>query len=75
MYSEVSFYVLLMFIESIAVYINIFFYRYTFGIVGGSIIKNVRKNLYNSILERNIGWFDKRENSPGILTNILGSDV
>jgi hypothetical protein len=75
MYSEVSFYVLLMFIESIIVYTNIFFYRYTFGIVGSNIIKNVRKNLYNSILEKNIGWFDKRENSPGILTNILGSDV
>ena len=75
MYRETSFWILLMFILALASYLNIFIYKYTFGIVGGNIIRNMRKILYNSFLEKHIGWFDNRAHSPGILTTVLASDV
>ena len=75
MYSETSFWILLMFILAVGSYINTFLYKYTFGIVSCNIIRNMRKVLYNSFLEKHICWFDDRANSPGILTTVLASDV
>lgn len=43
MYKESSFWVMLMFVVSIGSYINTFFYKYTFGIVGTNIIRSMRK--------------------------------
>ena len=31
--------------------------------------------MYKSFLEKHIGWFDDRKNTPGVLTSVLASDV
>jgi hypothetical protein len=36
---------------------------------------NMRQALYSAIVKKNIGWFDKRENAPGILTSTLASEA
>jgi ATP-binding cassette subfamily B (MDR/TAP) protein 1 len=46
-----------------------------FGVVGENLTKSVRVELYKSLIIKNIGWFDLKENSPGILTSCLASDV
>lgn len=46
-----------------------------FGIVGENITLNMRSKLYQSIIKREIGWFDDRENAPGVLTSTLASEV
>jgi len=46
-----------------------------FAVTGENITMNVRINLYKSMLRKNLGWFDKRENSTGILTGVLSRDV
>jgi ABC-type multidrug transport system fused ATPase/permease subunit len=46
-----------------------------FGIVGENITINVRQKLYYSILKKNMGFFDDRENAPGVLNSVLASDV
>jgi ATP-binding cassette subfamily B (MDR/TAP) protein 1 len=35
----------------------------------------IRKQLYGSILEKHLGWFDEKENSPGVLSATMASDV
>lgn len=40
-----------------------------------NITLNMRSNLYRAIVKKDIGWFDNRENAPGVLTNVLASEV
>ena len=46
-----------------------------FSGIGQNIIKNVRKELYSSILHKEIGWHDDSTNGSGVLTATLASDV
>ena len=43
--------------------------------VSENITGQVRQDLYESILRKDIGWHDHRENSAGIMTGTLASDV
>jgi hypothetical protein len=36
---------------------------------------NVRRSLYLSVVTKNMGWFDSRDNAPGIITSVLASDA
>ena len=46
-----------------------------FGIIGENITINIRDKLYGALIRKNIGWFDNRENAPGVLNSVLASDV
>ena len=43
--------------------------------VSENITGKVRQDLYESILRKDIGWHDHRENGSGIMTGTLSSDV
>lgn len=43
--------------------------------VSENITSSVRQDLYESIIRKDIGWHDHRENSAGIMTGTLASDV
>ena len=43
--------------------------------VSNNVVGSVRKDLYESIIRKDIGWHDDRENSAGIMTGTLASDV
>lgn len=43
--------------------------------VGETVITGVRKDLYNSVVRKQIGWHDDRMNSAGVMTATLASDV
>ena len=43
--------------------------------VSENITSSVRRDLYTSIIHKDIGWHDHRENSSGIMTGTLSSDV
>ena len=43
--------------------------------MGENITLNVRHTLYNSIVKKSIGWFDRRENAAGVLTTVLASEA
>lgn len=49
--------------------------KFSFGVIGENVTTNIRKVLYGKIIEKNQGWFDLRENAPGILTSTLASDA
>ena len=63
----------------IAAAILIFFGKALGGVmlekVSENITGKVRQDLYQSIMRKDIGWHDHRENSAGILTGTLASDV
>ena len=42
-----------------------------FGYIGENITLAMRVNLYSAIIKKHIGFFDKRDNSPGVLTTNL----
>jgi len=43
--------------------------------VSEKIVQGIRRELYQSILRKNVGWHDSRDNSSGVMTATLSSDV
>ena len=55
--------------------IGTYFQKISFGILAENVTKEIRRDLYHSILRKHIGWFDRRENNIGVLTSVMSSDV
>ena len=68
---NVNFFSLIMGIISIAIGISSYFKGIAFGKLGANVTERVRKVLYESILRKNIGWFDDRENGVSVLTSAM----
>jgi ATP-binding cassette subfamily B (MDR/TAP) protein 1 len=50
------------------------FYRVSFGIVGENVNKLARSELYDNVLRRDVGWFDDKEHSTGVICDILAEE-
>lgn len=48
--------------------IGMFIQKYLYGLLGNQVTLSMRGTLYDAILSKNIGWFDLRENSVGVLS-------
>ena len=46
-----------------------------FSRLGEKLISGVRKELYQAVIRKQIGWHDNRDNASGIVTATLASDV
>ena len=66
---------LYMFLCAVVCFITTFTQKFCFGVVGENITLNIRNQLYQSLLKKNMGWFDLRENAPGVLTSVLASEA
>lgn len=75
MVKDSHFWALMMFICAIAGCITGFSKIFGFGLVGENVTLNMRSKLYQAITKKDMGWFDTRENAPGILTSVLASEV
>ena len=49
--------------------------KLTHGLVSENVTLRARKTLYSKILTKELAWFDEKENSPGILSTTMASDV
>lgn len=49
--------------------------KYYLAHVGQNISMNMRSVVYNSIMTKQIGWHDDRDNAPGVLSNVLSKEV
>lgn len=47
---------------------------YLFSYLGENVTLKVRQLLYESILEKNIGWFDFQENQSSVLTSAMAQE-
>lgn len=71
MTSKVNFWALLMGIFAAIVAIATYIKGVSFGRLGANVTIEVRKMLYESILRKNIGWFDNRDNAVSVLTSAM----
>lgn len=72
---EITKYTFFMIGLAVANGIAIVFQKYSFGYLGNKVTQRVREVLYVNILQKNIGWFDERDNGPSVLTSILSADA
>lgn len=55
--------------------VGAFWQQYSFNRLGAGATLKVRELLYEKILQKDIGWFDQRDNAPGVLTNTMAQDT
>ena len=55
--------------------LGMFLSKYSFGTLGQNVTKEVRKLVYASILGKNIGFFDAKENGTSVLTSAMEEDA
>lgn len=55
-------------ILSVIVYVSALIQKKSFSKLGETVTYKVRTLLYADILTKNIGWFDLKDNSTGVLT-------
>lgn len=60
---------------ALSVFFSGFINKFIFGVIGENVTLNIRRSAYRKIIEKHLGWFDNRENAPGILTSSLASDA
>lgn len=48
---------------------------YFFSYLGENVTMKIRKELYESILRKNIGWHDQQDHSPAVLTSIMAEET
>jgi len=73
--NEIHKYCLYMAIVACFAGIGSFLQRYMFGSLGNKVTYKIRDLLYSKILEKNIGWFDHRDNGPSVLTSAMAKDT
>lgn len=66
---------MLMLIVSFMSFFTGFSQKFSFGVIGENVTLKIRKQLYTSILAKHMGWFDDKENSPGVLSATMASDA
>ena len=74
-YEENNFWCLILTILAAGTIFTSFTQKYGFGYTAQNMIKVVRADLYESIIKKQVAWFDKTENTPGQLTNVLAAEV
>ena len=75
MEDEISMYCLIMACTAAVAFLTMCVSKYFFFRSSELVTFNMRHTLYNSILSKNIGWFDLRDNGVGILSTAMASDT
>ena len=72
---DADYYCLWMFLIAVASFFAGFIQKVAFGVIGENVTFKIRKTLYSSILQKNIGFFDDKANAPGVLSASMASDA
>ena len=72
---EVVFWCIVMLCLAGGAFLSSVIQKSSFGALGENVTLSIRRLLYANILSKNIGWFDDRENSPGVLTSAMATDT
>ena len=72
---EIKFYSILMGIVAFSSGVGSATQKISFGNLGENVTEAVRRVLYTSILRKDIGWFDERENGTSVLTSAMAQDT
>lgn len=66
---------LIMFCLSVGAFFFTFNQLISFGTISENVTLKMRIDLYTSILAKNIGWFDDKDNTPGILSSTMATEA
>lgn len=75
METEVNRYALIMALIAVGTFLSMFVQKYFFNRLSEQVTFHMRYTLYDAMLSKNIGWFDLRENSVGVLSSAMASDT
>ena len=73
--SDSDYYCMLMLVVSILSFFTAVSQKFCFGVIGENVTMKIRKQLYAGILSKHMGWFDDKNNSPGVLSATMASDA
>jgi ATP-binding cassette subfamily B (MDR/TAP) protein 1 len=60
---------------AVGVFFAMWLQKYFFQLISVKVTYAMRYTLYDEILNKNIGWFDMRENSVGVLSSAMAQDT
>jgi hypothetical protein len=43
--------------------------------IGENVTLKIRADLYRNIINKDLGWFDDKDNAPGVLSSTMASDT
>ncbi|GFH06183.1 uncharacterized protein HaLaN_00773, partial [Haematococcus lacustris] len=72
---EASFYSWMFFVVGCATLIGNILQQWSFGGMGLQLARRLRVAMMRVMVHNEVGWFDREENSSGVLTTKLGSDA
>lgn len=70
----VSYWIMWMIIAALVIFVAKAISSICFAFIGENITLNVRQELYEVILRKNLGWHDDSKNASGVLSSTLSSD-
>lgn len=70
---KASFYSWMFFLIGVASFVNSTISQTCFGIMGQRLARDLRMLLFSSILNQEVGWFDREENNSGQLSARLAT--
>lgn len=66
-----NFWVSMFAVLTVGIFFSSFIQKLSFGYCSENLIKTIRIKLFESILYKDIGWFDNKDRAPGVLGNII----
>ncbi|KAL6755759.1 MDR-like ABC transporter [Haematococcus lacustris] len=72
---EASFYSWMFFVVGCATLVGNILQQWSFGGMGLQLARRLRVAMMRVMVHNEVGWFDREENSSGVLTTKLGSDA
>ena len=60
---------------AVGIFFAMWVQKYFFQRISVLVTYHMRYTLYDEILNKNIGWFDLRENSVGVLSSAMAQDT
>jgi len=72
---DMQFYCIIMACFAVGTSLAMFVQKLFFIRLSETVTFHMRYTLYDKILEKNIGWFDLRENAVGILSSAMAQDT
>ncbi|GFH24318.1 ATP-binding cassette transporter [Haematococcus lacustris] len=72
---EASFYSWMFFVVGCSTLVATILQQWSFGVMGLQLARRLRVAMMRAMVHNEVGWFDRDENSSGVLTTKLGSDA
>ncbi|CDW81030.1 abc transporter [Stylonychia lemnae] len=73
--SDSNMYCLQILIAALISFFTGFMQKLCFGVIGENVTLKIREGQYSSVLQKHIGYFDQKENAPGVISASMACDA